>query len=54
MGNLIIWRGDNLLVNEILSKDPDDFAVESVTATLKSGDRIYISGLNKVFFTKKK
>ncbi|MGG3640028.1 Ig-like domain-containing protein [Bacillus gobiensis] len=54
MGNLIIWRGDNLIVNEIISKERDDFAVASVTATLKAGDRINISGLDKVFFTKKK
>lgn len=53
MGNLIIYRGNSLLVNEILTNEPDYFAVTSVTSTLKSGDRILIGGLNKVIFTKK-
>ncbi|MGG0847992.1 Ig-like domain-containing protein [Peribacillus simplex] len=52
-GNLIIYRGQNLLVNEILSNERDDYSVTSVTTTLKSGDRIYISGLNKVSFSKR-
>ena len=52
-GNLIIYRGNHLLVNEILSKKSDYYTVTSVTTTLKSGDRIYISSLNKVNFTKK-
>lgn len=52
-GNLIIYRGDSLLVNEILANKREDYAVTSVTTTLKTGDRIYISGLNKVIFTKK-
>ncbi|CAH0284049.1 Kappa-carrageenase [Peribacillus sp. Bi96] len=52
-GNLFIYRGQRLLVNEILSNERDDYSVTSVTTTLKSGDRINISGLNKVNFTKK-
>jgi len=52
-GNFIVYRGKSLLVNEILSSEPDYYAVTSVTTTLKSGDRIYISGLNNVKFTKK-
>ncbi|MFD9627339.1 Ig-like domain-containing protein [Peribacillus muralis] len=53
-GNLIIHRGQSLLVNEILSNERDEFgSVTSVTTTLKSGDRINISSLNKVSFTKK-
>ncbi|GKU83830.1 Ig-like domain-containing protein [Niallia sp. NCCP-28] len=52
-GNLIIYRQDNLLVNEILSSTSDNYTVRSVTATLKSGDKIEISSLNKVVFTKK-
>lgn len=52
-GNLIIYRGDSLLVNEILAKKREDYTVTSVTTTLKTGDRIYISSLNKVIFTKK-
>ncbi|PKG24233.1 Ig-like domain-containing protein [Niallia nealsonii] len=52
-GNLIIYRRDNLLVNEILSSTTDDYTVRSVTTTLKSGDQIEISSLNKVIFTKK-
>ncbi|WP_198512609.1 Ig-like domain-containing protein [Bacillus sp. mrc49] len=52
-GNLFIYRGDYLLVNEILSNERDDYMVTSVTTTLKNGDRINISGLNKVNFTKK-
>lgn len=51
-GNLIIYRGDNLQVNEILANKKQNYAVTSVTTTLKNGDRIYISGLNKVVFTK--
>ncbi|GHI00015.1 Ig-like domain-containing protein [Neobacillus kokaensis] len=52
-GNLIIERGSNLLVNEILTNKPDYFGVTSVTTTLKTGDRIMISGLDRVVFTKK-
>lgn len=52
-GNLIIYRGNSLLVNEILANKREDYAVTSVTTTLKTGDRIYISSLNKVIFTKK-
>ncbi|MFJ7679712.1 Ig domain-containing protein [Peribacillus sp. NPDC097198] len=52
-GNLIIKRGNSLLVNEILTSESDGFGVKSVTNTLKSGDRIYISGLKKVVFKKK-
>ncbi|WP_273130269.1 Ig-like domain-containing protein [Bacillus weihaiensis] len=53
-GNLFIYRGSyQLLVNEILSNYSDGYSVTSVTATLKTGDRIHISGLNKVVFTKK-
>ncbi|MEK5520570.1 hypothetical protein B5V89_18560 [Heyndrickxia sporothermodurans] len=53
IGNLIINRGNNLLVNEILSSTHDDYTVTSVTTTLKSGDRINISNLNKVIFKKR-
>lgn len=53
MGNLIIYRGQSLLVNDILSSKKGDYSVTSVTATLKNGDRIQISGLNKVNFKKK-
>lgn len=53
MGNFVVWRGQNLLVNEILANKPMDYAVTSVTVDLKSGDRIDISGLSKVVFTKK-
>jgi uncharacterized protein YjdB len=52
-GNLIIHRGYSLLVNEILSAKSESYMVTSVTKTLKKGDRINISGLNKVLFTKK-
>jgi uncharacterized protein YjdB len=52
-GNLIIHRGSNLTVNEILSSKADGFGVTSVTVILKSGDRIYISGLDQVKFTKR-
>lgn len=52
-GNLVIYRGDNLLVNEILSKQADKYTVRSVTKTLKAGDQINISSLEKVVFTKK-
>ncbi|CAM4015764.1 Ig-like domain-containing protein [Mesobacillus zeae] len=52
-GNLIIYRGDYLLVNEILSSQPDDYSVTSVTTTLKNGDRIMISNLDRVKFTRK-
>lgn len=52
-GNLFIYRGRDLLVNEILSSKTDKYSVKSVTTTLKSGDRITIAGLNKVNFTKK-
>lgn len=52
-GNLFVERGRNLLVNEILANKPTDYAVTSVTTTLNSGDRISISGLDKVVFTKK-
>ncbi|WP_186763859.1 Ig-like domain-containing protein [Planomicrobium sp. CPCC 101079] len=52
-GNLIIFRGSSLLVNEILSNKPSQYEVGSVTTTLKNGDKIDISGLNKVVFTKK-
>ncbi|MBO0998041.1 Ig domain-containing protein [Bacillus sp. SD075] len=52
-GNLFIYRGQNLLVNEILSNERDDYSVTSVTTTLKTGDRINISGLNKVSFSKR-
>lgn len=52
-GNLFIYRGSNLLVNEILSKQADKYTVRSVTKTLKAGDQINISGLDKVVFTKK-
>lgn len=52
-GNLIIHRGNRLLVNEILSRKSSSYTVTSVTTTLKTGDRIYISSLNKVSFTKK-
>lgn len=51
MGNLFIYRRDYLLVNEILSNKKDSFTVTSVTAILKTGDRIGISGLDKVIFT---
>ncbi|WP_158287108.1 Ig-like domain-containing protein [Mesobacillus foraminis] len=53
MGNLFIYRGDNLLVNEILAHKPGTYTVTSVTVTLKSGDRIGISGLDHVVFTKR-
>lgn len=53
LGNLVIYRGSNLLVNEILSKQADKYTVRSVTKTLKAGDRINISGLDKVVFTNK-
>jgi uncharacterized protein YjdB len=53
MGNLIIYRGNSLLVNEILTSKADYYGVTSVTTTLKSGDRIMIAGLNKVNFSKK-
>ncbi|MBT2733623.1 Ig-like domain-containing protein [Bacillus sp. ISL-7] len=52
-GNLIIYRGNNLLVNEILSSKADYYEVTSVTVTLKSGDRIQISGLDRVVFSRK-
>ncbi|MDT8858876.1 Ig-like domain-containing protein [Alkalihalobacillus sp. MEB130] len=52
-GNLIIYRGNRLLVNEILSNKSDSYTVTSVTTTLNSGDRIQISGLNQVNFKKK-
>ena len=52
-GNLVIYRGDNLLVNEILSKKAEKYTVRSVTKTLKAGDQINISSLEKVIFTKK-
>jgi hypothetical protein len=52
-GNLIIYRGSLPIVNEILTDEPDRFAVKSVTTTLKSGDRIHIVNLNKVNFSKK-
>ncbi len=51
-GNLFVYRGSSLLVNEILASKKQDYAVTSVTTTLKNGDLINISGLNKVFFTK--
>ncbi|WKA57788.1 Ig-like domain-containing protein [Planococcus shenhongbingii] len=53
MGNLFVQRGSSSIVNEILSAKPDAYTVTSVTATLKTGDRIQISGMNKVIFTKK-
>ncbi|MDN7241697.1 Ig-like domain-containing protein [Planococcus sp. N028] len=53
MGNFIVHRGDSLIANEILSGKKSDYSVTSVTVTLKDGDRIQISGLNKVIFTKK-
>ncbi len=52
-GNLIMFRGKSLLVNEILSSKSNKYSVKSVTTTLKSGDRIQIAGLNKVNFTRK-
>lgn len=52
-GNLFIYRGGYPIVNEILSKDADYYTVRSVTKTLKSGDRINISGLERVVFTNK-
>lgn len=51
-GNLFIYRGSNLQVNEILTNKKQKYAVTSVTTTLKNGDRIQISNLNKVIFTK--
>jgi hypothetical protein len=53
MGNIFVNRGESLLVNEILSAKPSDYSVTSVTTTLKDGDRIQLSGMNKVIFTKK-
>lgn len=53
MGNFIVTRGQSLVANEILSSKRSDYSVTSVTATLKNGDRIQISGLNKVNFAKK-
>ena len=52
-GNLIAWSGSRLLINEILSSKPSSYEVSSVTSTFKTGDRIQISGLNKVVFTKR-
>ena len=52
-GNLVIYRGKSLLVNEILSAKKDSYSKTSVTKTLKNGDKIDISGLNKVIMKKK-
>ncbi|PSL40716.1 Ig-like protein group 2 [Planomicrobium soli] len=53
MGNFIVTRAQSLIANEILSAKRSDYSVTSVTTTLKDGDRIQISGLNKVSFAKK-
>ncbi|TWT27763.1 Ig-like domain-containing protein [Planomicrobium sp. CPCC 101110] len=52
MGNLFVSRGQSLLVNEILSAKKSDYSVTSVTTTLKNGDQIQLSGMNKVIFKK--
>jgi uncharacterized protein YjdB len=53
-GNFVTWRGSGLLVNEILSAKKEPYYVTSITQTFKNGDRIDISGLNKVVFTPSK
>ncbi|MDN7226387.1 Ig-like domain-containing protein [Planococcus sp. N064] len=53
-GNLVAWRGYSLVVNEMLSAKKEPYYVTSVTQTFSNGDRIEISGLNKVVFTKSK
>ena len=50
-GNLVIGMGTNRFVNEILSSKNDGFGVTVVTTDIKSGDKIKISGLNRVQFT---
>ncbi|WP_162356934.1 Ig-like domain-containing protein [Metabacillus mangrovi] len=52
-GNLVVTRGYQLLVNEILSNGQSDYGVTSVTTTLKSGDHIDIAGMSKVVFSKR-
>ena len=47
-GNFVIWRGNSLRTNEILGDG--SFGVESVRVNLADGDRINISGLDRVDF----
>lgn len=47
-GNFVIWRGSNLRTNEILGDST--WGVSSVRVNLANGDRISISGINRVNF----
>jgi len=47
-GNFVIWRGNSLRTNEILGDG--SFGVERVRVNLANGDRISISGLDRVDF----
>ena len=47
-GNFTIWRGNSLRTNEILGDG--SFGVERVRVNLSNGDRISISGLERVDF----
>lgn len=47
-GNFVVWRGNSLRTNEILGDGT--FAVEQVRVNLENGDRISISGLERVNF----
>jgi len=47
-GNFVIWRGNSLRTNEILGNG--SFGIERVRVNLANGDRISISGLERVYF----
>lgn len=53
-GNFVTWRGSSLVINEILSAKKEPYYVTNITQTFKTGDRIEISGMNKVVFTPSK
>ena len=49
-GNLVIWRGDELIINEILQDGSLPEGEESISVNLVIGDVITISGLDRVVF----
>ena len=50
IGTLIIWRGNELLVNEILHDGSANVGEDRIMVQIQRGDIITITGLNKVVF----
>jgi len=49
-GSFIIWRGTNVITNELIGDGSVEAGVEHIRVTLQNGDIVLISGIDRVYF----